>query len=137
MHKLYELKELLMEELSAYGEMGKIDVAGLDIVDKLAHAIKNLCKIIDEDGGYSSEAMQSSEEMSRRRSYDGRMSMDSYARGRGRNARRDSMGRYSSEEGYSGAEEDFVDALRAMMKDLPEAKKRETQRFIEKIENMG
>ena len=43
----------------------------------------------------------------------------SYARGRGRNARRDSMGRYSNEGGYSGAEEDFRMELEELIEDAP------------------
>lgn len=138
MHKLYELKEMLMKELSEYGAAKKLDANGLDVIDKLAHAIKNICKIIDEeDPGYSSEPMTSRDGMSQRRSYEiSRMARESYARGRGPGARRDAMGRYSSDGGYSGAEDEFVDALKEIMRDLPEAKKRETQRFIERIEGM-
>lgn len=132
MHKLYELKEMLMEELEEYASKDKLDVGGLDIVDKLAHAIKNICKIIksyEEDDGYSGGAYTYEGVGSYKR--DG--SMRSYARGRGRNARRDSMGR------YSGAERDMdsmVEELREMMPDLPEEKKREVQKFIQKVEQM-
>lgn len=61
----------------------------------------------------------------------------SYARGRGRNARRDSMGRYSS-EGYSmGGNEEMVQELREIMQDAPDEQTRmEFQRFIQKIEQM-
>ena len=70
MKELHELKERLMDELVDYG---KKDMTGsnLEVIDMLAHTIKNLCKII-EDGEYSGNGM-----------YDGR----SY--------RRDAMGRYS------------------------------------------
>ena len=50
MHRLHELKNLLIEELEQYGEKDKLDVGGLDIVDKLAHAIKNIDKILEADG---------------------------------------------------------------------------------------
>lgn len=44
MHKLYELKDMLCEELEEYA--GKEMSAGtLEVVDKLSHAIKNLNKI--------------------------------------------------------------------------------------------
>lgn len=64
------------------------------------------------------------------RSYnDGR----SYARGR----RRDSMGRYSSEGGYSMAGDEMIDELRDLMQDAPDEQTRmEFQRFIQRIEQM-
>ncbi len=122
MDAVYELKDMLCEELEEYGKKDKLDVGGLEIVDKLAHTIKNLDKIIEtyEDEGYSG-AYEGSYDGSyengmgtgnmgggsyaRRysRERDGRSRRGSYAmargdgRGRGRNARRDSMGRYSSD----------------------------------------
>lgn len=61
----------------------------------------------------------------------------SYARGRGRNARRDSMGRYSREGGYSYGAEDMVQELRELMQDAPDDRTRqEFERFIQKIEQM-
>ena len=56
MHKLYDLKEMLCEELEEYADKSKLDMGGLEIVDKLAHAIKNIDKIIamDEES-YSNE----------------------------------------------------------------------------------
>lgn len=152
MHELYELKEMLCKELEEYGRKGDLDVGSLEIVDKLAHAVKNLGKIIemDEDGEYS---MQGGGNMggnmgggnSYRYSRYGRsMRGGSYARGRGRNARRDSRGRYSSdgsyEGGYSRAEDDMddiVSELREVMSELPQEKQQEVRRFIDKIERMA
>ena len=57
----------------------------------------------------------------------------SYAdrRGLGSDARRDSMGRYSSAHG-------MVEELREMMEDAPDEKTRmEFDRFIRKMESMG
>ena len=53
----------------------------------------------------------------------------SYARGRGRNARRDSMGRYSSGGGYSRAE-DFRDMLEEAMESAPNEQTREKLRRL-------
>ena len=52
MKELYELKERLIDELKDYG---KKDLSGstLDTIDTLAHATKNLCKIIEDTDGYS------------------------------------------------------------------------------------
>ena len=57
MDAIYELKDMLCEELEEYGKKDKLDVGGLEIVDKLAHTIKNLDKIIEtyEEDGYSGE----------------------------------------------------------------------------------
>lgn len=128
MHEIYELKEMLCKELEEYGKKGDLSTGSLDVVDKLAHTVKNLGKIIemyDEEGEYSG-------------AYDYNMGGGrggSYARGRGRNARRDSMGRYSR-EGYSRANEDVVEQLRGVMEDAPEDMKREIKRLITKMESM-
>lgn len=137
MKELYELKEKLMDNLKGYAKK-EMSGSTLEVVDKLTHTIKNLCKIIDdmESGEYSG-----------RYSMDGRMTDSfgvnrggnypmygmSYAdgRGRGSQARRDSMGRYSSAHG-------MVEELREMMEDAPDEKTRmEFDRFIRKMESMG
>lgn len=51
MKDLYELKEKLCDELKSYGKKD-MTAGSLDVIDKLAHAIKNIDKIID-GGGYS------------------------------------------------------------------------------------
>ena len=100
MHRLEELKEMLCEELEEYADKGKLDMGGLEIVDKLAHAIKNIDKIIDKEDGYSERrySERGMYEGNYRGSYGDSYGRDGYStrRGRGRNARRDSMGRYSS-----------------------------------------
>lgn len=114
MHKLYELKEMLCKELEEYGSKGKLDVGSLDVVDKLAHAIKNIDKIIefaDEEDGYSGRVVSDGlGGMSYRRSYAGR--------------RRDAMGRYSRAEG------DFMVELRELMDAAP------NDRMRQKIQNI-
>ena len=145
MHELYELKEMLCKELEEYGRKGDLSASSLEIVDKLAHALKNLDKIIESKEEESGEEYSGA--MPRRggsyRYDDGMMTGGSYrggsyARGRGSNARRDSMGRYAS-RGYSRAEGDMaeiVEELRGMMDSLPEEKQHEVQRFIEKVDRM-
>lgn len=137
MEELYKLKEMLCKELEEYG--GKEMSAGaLEVVDKLAHAIKNIDKIIENyDEEYSGYyPMYYGENRSYRGgSYDGGSYRGgSYARGR-RNARRDSMGRYSS-EGYS-RHGDMVEQLRDLMNDAPDERTRkEIQRLVTKMEQM-
>lgn len=134
MHEIYELKEMLMKELEEYGSKGELTGGSLEVIDKLAHAIKNLCKIIEAaeeeeeysmaGGSYERGGQGGGNSYARGGSGGGRggqgggSSRNSYARGggrgRGRNAQRDSMGRYSSESrerrysregGYSRADE--------------------------------
>ncbi len=118
MHKLEELKETLCKQLEDYA--GKELTAGtLDVVDKLSHTVKNLDKIIekyDDNMSYN------------RGSYRNRSYMGSYAR----NRRRDSMGRYSSDDGYSN---DMMADLHEYMENAPDERTRmEFQRFIQKME---
>lgn len=84
MQKMEELREMLCEELDKITKKGELSAGSLDVIDKLTHSIKSIDTIMAmEDVGYSNESGYS------------------YARGRGRNARRDSMGRYSNNRGGS------------------------------------
>jgi len=108
MHKLYDLKEMLCEELEKYGTKDKMNTGDLDVVDKLAHAIKNLDKIIEaKDGTYSGYMPQDGSYRNDGMSY----RYNSFARRRGAN--RDAMGRYSR------AESDFRADLQELMQDAP------------------
>ena len=132
MRELYELKDKLCHELKKYsGE--EVTTNSLDVIDKLSHAIKNIDKIIDkyeeeEAGSYGYNNYGPSYRDNK--SYRG----NSYSRGRGRNARRDSMGRYSN-EGYS-RHGDIVTELKELMMDAPnEQIRNEYQRVISNIES--
>ena len=87
MEKYRELEDMLCDEIDRITERKELNSSSLDVLDKLTHTLKSL-KTIDameeysEDDGYSHDSM-------------------SYARGRGRSARRDSMGRYSNEGRYN------------------------------------
>ena len=120
MHKLYNLKEMLMEELEKYGDKSEMSPGELAIVDTLAHATKNLCKIIesaDEDYSGDYRGMNGS--------YRGNKS---YAR------RRDSMGRYSSD--YSRAADDIIAQLEDMKDTAPDdMTRREIIKLIDKMKH--
>lgn len=137
MHELYELKEMLCKELKEFGEKGELTAGSLDTIDKLAHAMKNLDKVIEayeEEGEYSSRSYPDGMGGSYRgySRENGRMGR-SYARGR-MNARRDSMGRYS---GNYSRDDGMVEELRGLMQDAPnEAIKRDIQRLVDKLEQM-
>lgn len=136
MNELYELKEKLCKELKKYsGE--EVTNSSLEVVDKLSHAIKNIDKIIEnygeEDGSYGTYGYNSYNYGNRNNR--GSYNNGSYGRGRGRNARRDSMGRYAS-DGYS-KHSDMVEQLREMMMDAPnDDVRREYERVISRIESM-
>ena len=125
MHKLHELKEKLMQELEDYSENGKFSKDDVESIKYIASAIDHICNIVEDSDEYSN--MYYGED-------DGpyaRGGNRSYARGRGRNARRDAMGKYSR------ANDDIVEQLRMMMQEAPDERTRqEFQRFIAKVEQM-
>lgn len=57
MHKTEQIREMLCKELDSYADK-KLDGGVLEVVDKLAHAIKNLDRIIENKGGYSGRAYE-------------------------------------------------------------------------------
>lgn len=154
MHGIYKLKDMLCKELEEYGERSQLDSNSLNMVDTLAHALKNVDKVIEykEMDDYS-EAM-SREGMSR----DG-MSRDGMSRGYSRGSIEDGMGHYywpqytrysersmdgdgsyrysrrMSRNGYSG--NDMVEQLRDMMDEVQdESTRKDLQRLISKMEKM-
>ena len=122
MHGIYELKEHLCEELEEYGNKEKLDVGALEIVDKLAHTVKNLDKIIDhyEDSDYSG------------RYYDD-MPVDRhpYSMARRGIVKRDSMGRYARDNKM------MVDELKKLMNEAPDERSQmEIKKLVQKLGSM-
>jgi hypothetical protein len=139
MHMYEELKEMLCKELEEITRKGELTAGSLDTVDKLTHAIKSIDTIAameeySNDYNYRGSYDRESDGMSsvRRRTYDGR----SYARGR--NAKRDSMGRYSrGGYSYDDAKDDMINDLHELMQDThDERTKQEFKKFINKLETM-
>lgn len=138
MHKLMDLKERLCRELEEYADKDGLDVGGLEVVDKLAHAVKNIGKIIEmveDEEDYSMASGRSYRGGSygggsyRGGSYEGG---GSYARGR-RNAKRDSMGRYSRRRSMAG--EDIAAQLEELMQQAPDEQTRmELERMMQRFE---
>ena len=153
---MHKIKEMLMEELYEYEEKakkmsgGKISAGDLETLHKLTDTVKNIDKIemLEDEEGYSEDGAYMGE---------GRIYGTSYARGRGRNAKRDSMGRYSREGGmyhdggssyarggmrdgrmgYSrdSAKEHMIEKMEDMMEEAESPKEREAIRqCIMKIE---
>ena len=83
MHKLIEYVCDELEELERKADKGKLSMTEMQYVDLLAHTKKNLLTadaMMEADDEYSNDGGSS------------------YARGRGRYAKRDAMGRYSYDD---------------------------------------
>ncbi len=165
---MHNIREMLVNELKEFDDKakrssnGKVSQQELEKIHKLTDTIKNIDKIeMLEDDGYSEDGHYMGEGRIYGTSYgDG---MTSYARGRGRNARRDSMGRYSREGGYSEEnrggnrggrgssgggrgysntgysykdKNEMIDCLYDMMEEADSTKDREKiKKFIHELEN--
>ena len=115
MKELYELKEKLCDELKGYGKKD-MSAGSLEVVDKLAHTIKNLDKIIE---GY-----ENGESNYYPYAYDDGMGRGSY---RGRRSYNDGSYRYSRHN--------LTDKLHELMDEAPDEKTRmEIKRLIDKME---
>lgn len=108
MHYMHDLKDLLCAELEDYAEngkkSGKMSMGDLDSIHKLTDTVKNILKIdmLEGETGYSEDGAYMGEGRIYGTSYDDGMRRGvgySYSRGRGRYAKRDSMGRYSRDDG--------------------------------------
>lgn len=139
MHKLIDFVCDELEDIEQKAYKGELSISDVQYADTLAHLKKNLLKseeMMEEfDEGYSSE-MRPVDGTMRGGSYryDGGMS---YARGRGSRAKRDSMGRYSSERGYSRDAADMTAELQEMMDDPKYAPvKHDIERLMRKVEQM-
>lgn len=103
MHKLYDLKEKLMDELEEYADKGNLSREDVESIKYMSSAIDHICNILEEKEEYSGMSYR-----------DGR----SYAR------KRDAMGRYSR------AEDDFIHEMRSLMKDAPNDRIRQKMQSI-------
>jgi hypothetical protein len=147
MHTYYDVKEMLHKELADIVNKGELSAGSLDTIDKLLESIKNSCKIImyeeySQDGYSYADGDRDMSEYSYAR----------FGRGRGTNARRDSMGRYSSDGSYANArgrysrrsgysyddgegKEEKISMLREMMGEVSDDERRALQKIIRKMEN--
>lgn len=137
-----KLMEYICDELEELekkaGKEGKLTAAEIEYLDKLTHIKKNILK--SEAMWEESEYSEDGGSYAQGRNY---MIGGSYARGRGSNAKRDSMGRYSSrgmsyarggnsyENGYSRADakEELATQLQELEQNAPDE---ETKRMIGK-----
>ena len=135
MHKLMDYICDELEELERKADKdGKLSMSEIEYIDKLAHIKKDLL---------TSEAMWESSDYSEaggesypytRNGERTNAANGAYARGRGRSARRDSMGRYTSRRSY---DDDMMSELYELMEKAPDGKKRQKfQEFIAEMEDM-
>lgn len=111
MHYMEDLKDLLCAELKDYAEKGKrsgeLSKADVEVIGTVLNSVKNIYKIDkykEEMEGYSEDGHYMGEGRIYGTSYESGYSErggSSYARGRGRYAKRDSIGRYSRDVGMS------------------------------------
>ena len=142
MHGVYKLKDMLCEELEEYGKKEQVSMNDLEVIDKLAHSIKNIDKVLEEyeeeEHGYSHGWPKEGREVYYDDDRFGMRGM-SYARDGRRMMRGGSSRRGGRTGGYSMADENMKDMLHEMREladDMPEEKRMEMQRFIKKMEQM-
>ena len=106
---MYELREMLMDELHKIVTKGELTAGSLETIDKLTHSIKSVDTICAmKDGGYSKDGMYA-------KTHDGHS--------------------YGYRRGYSRGE-GCVDELRDIMNRVSDNKSRMIiQRAIEQLEN--
>lgn len=161
---LYELCETIANEIGTANEKikmagGELKGSDVEYIDKLTHSLKSIKAVmamIEDEDGYSNQgggggrggrgggrggSNQSGGNRgggggsNRGGSYEGSYEGGSYQRGRGRNARRDSMGRYSRESGYSRAADEIVEQLEDLMDEAPDERTRmEIKKLIDKMQ---
>lgn len=145
MHKIMEYVCKEMEDLEKKIEKnGGLNLSDMQYLDTLAHTKKNLLKVeemSDEgsyrnsyrrmDGSYADRGMDGSY----RGSYAEPMYADMERTDESRySTRRDRMGRYSREDGYSRDAAELARELRGYMSDLPVNKQRELDMLIKRYE---
>jgi len=132
MKHLDGLLTLIGNEIGSVVQNGKFrSREEIDSVYKLIDIAKDtycIWKYEDEmDGGYSESYSRGGYPDRHSVSYD-----DGVSYGRGRNARRDSMGRYSRGDGRS----EYVEELKELMRNAPDENTRQSiQHMISQIEN--
>lgn len=136
MHRLCEYIDTELEMLERkIDDNGGLTEAEIRYGDLLAHFKKSI--LTNKGMERNTYSYGNSRRNSNDRPYydDGGMSN---ARGRGRNARRDSMGRFSRESySYDDAKEDMMSELRELMQEAPdEETRKEFKRFMSKLSDM-
>ena len=108
---MYDLRDMLCEELENMTEQRNLSADRLKVIDMLTHSIKSIDTIIAmEDSGYSRN--------------DGYSYADRYGR-----TRRDSRGRYSRDDG----KDHLMHQLKDMMHESDDRERELIKRFMEQM----
>lgn len=130
-HNLCDFIKDEMTALDRKAASGKLSMPEIEYADKLAHIKKSILTV---------DAMENPEEYGYNDSgYNARSYNMGYgARGRGSNARRDSMGRYAaSSRSYRDDESGMMSELRELMESAPnDHVRRKFEKFISEMETM-
>ena len=125
---MHKIKEMLTKELETFERKSQISMNDLDKIHKLTDTIKNIDKIEMLDEGYSEDGYYMGE---------GKVYGTSYAGRR----KRDSMGRYSRDDGRKGGgysyrdKDDMLEHLNEMLEEAGGTKEREAiKRCIRELE---
>lgn len=140
--KTYDkIKDMLCDELDEIAKKNELTSSNLEVIDRAIDIIKDIHTIYAMESeypedGYSRDGGYSNGYYGRYPyyMYDGEDMGNSFARGRGSNAKRDSMGRYSR-DGYSqeysrndGYSRDTASELQRLMENAKNEKEREALR---------
>lgn len=125
MHKLHDLKKMLLGELEMFAEKGINNDTDLKRVDMMAHATKNLGKVIEMCEEESGSSFRGGSYRMNSRSYGDRSYGDSSYR-----RRRDSMGRYAGDDGrsYESGYAEAADDMRSKLENLMREARTEEER---------
>ena len=147
MHEeLNMLFEKLCKELCEYGK--NLNMENLNTIDTLAHAGKNVLKIMEGCDEMDGGSYAYYDEDPRTTAMGGSMRGNSMRGSYRMSGKRDSMGRYSRADGggmssngsyargYSRGGNNVVDGLKELMYAAPQEMQGEIQRLIKKLDNM-
>ena len=130
-----KIKDMLCDELDEIAKKNELTSSNLEVIDKAIDIIKDIHTIYAmeseyPEGGYSRDGGYSNGFYSRYPyyMYDGEDMGNSYARGRGANASRDSMGRYSQDGHMDDYSRDAASELHRLMENAKSDKEREALR---------
>ena len=130
--KIYEqIKDMLCDELEEIAKKKELTTNSLDVIYRSVDVLKDLKTIESMEQEFPSEGYSRD---GYSQGWYNRMPMyayddgNSYARGRGRYANRDSMGRYSGDEHHDGYSRDTKSELRQMMDRASNDREREAIR---------
>lgn len=127
MHKLHKLKDQLLDELEQLAAEPDLSPVKLSRIDTLAHALKNLCKLMD--------SLEDSDDEYRKNSYRGGSMNDASNR---KGSYRDNSYRDDSYRGYSRHDnkELLIKQLENLLESADTKSRTAIERCISQVENV-